>query len=140
MGTPFNPSTTPVNPSTTPVTTPLTDDERAELVKLRSEHAEHEEVATRDRESFNRGDTRYTKDGGYTKDGAYEDTSARTANQPTRVKEEDEPLPDTHWLVLADGRSIKSKGVMSIYDGVPVVSSHAIPEELYKDATPAHRF
>jgi hypothetical protein len=133
MATPFNPSTTPVNPSTTP----LTDDERKELETLRSEH---EEVAARDRESFNRGDTRYTKDGDYTKDGAYEDTSARTANQPTRVKEDDEPLPDTHWLVLADGRSIKSKGVMSVYDGVPVVSTHAIPEELYKDATPAHRF
>jgi hypothetical protein len=133
MATPFNPSTTPVNPSTTP----LTDDERKELETLRSEH---EEVAARDRESFNRGDIRYTKDGDYTKDGAYEDTSARTANQPTRVKEDDEPLPDTHWLVLADGRSIKSKGVMSVYDGVPVVSTHAIPEELYKDATPAHRF
>src|ERR1017187_9163974 len=96
MATPFNPSTTPVNPSTTP----LTDDERKELETLRSEH---EEVAARDRESFNRGDIRYTKDGDYTKDGAYEDTSARTANQPTRVKEDDEPLPDTHWLVLADG-------------------------------------
>jgi hypothetical protein len=133
MATPFNPSTTPVNPSTTP----LTDDERKELETLRSEH---EEVAARDRESFNRGDIRYTKDGDYTKDGAYEgDMSAETVNQPTPVKE-DEPLPDTHWLILADGRSIKSKGVMSVYDGVPVVSTHAIPEELYKDATPAHRF
>ena len=109
------------------MTTPLTDDERVELETLRSEHAE---VAKRDLESFNRGDTRYLDNG---------DMSAETVNQPTPVKE-DEPLPDTHWLILADGRSIKSKGVMSVYDGVPVVSTHAIPEELYKDATPAHRF
>jgi hypothetical protein len=114
------------------MTTPLTEDERAELEHLRVQRNEHDEVAERDKESFNRGNSRVTVENG---NG---DRSDETANQSTPV--EDEPLPDTHWLHLADGDVIKSKGVMTHYKGIPVIGAYAIPEEIYKDATPAHRF
>jgi hypothetical protein len=38
--------------------------------------------------------------------------------------------PDTHWLHLADGEVIKSKGVASHVGGVPVIGAYEIPVEL----------
>lgn len=111
---------------------PLTVDERAELDALRAAKntpvSEHADVAARDAESNNRGNVTVI-------DG---DTSKDTVNQP--VKPEDEPLPDTHWLHLGDGRVINSKGVMSHYEGIPVIHAVEIPAELNGPATPAHRF
>lgn len=60
------------------------------------------------------------------------------------IKAEEAPLPDTHWLNLADGRTVVTKGVMSHYEGVPVLHATEIPGELLEggnpNAEPAHRF
>jgi hypothetical protein len=54
---------------------------------------------------------------------------------------EDTPLPDTHWLHLADGQVILSKGVMSAYEGIPVIGAYAIPAELADEpSVPEHKF
>lgn len=54
------------------------------------------------------------------------------------------PLPDTHWLNLADGTTVKSKGVASHVGGIPVIRATEIPAELQdgakENAESAHRF
>lgn len=54
------------------------------------------------------------------------------------------PLPDTHWLNLADGTTVTSKGVASHIGGIPVVRATEIPAELIEggnpNAQPEHRF
>jgi hypothetical protein len=57
---------------------------------------------------------------------------------------ENAPLPDTHWLNLADGRTVVTKGVASHYEGVPVLHATEIPAELQDggntETEPVHRF
>jgi hypothetical protein len=65
--------------------------------------------------------------------------AAETEKNPPSV--EDTPLPDTHWLHLADGTVILSKGVMSAYEGIPVIGAYAIPAELADEpSVPEHKF
>lgn len=112
----------------------LTPEEREELEALRAEKKlqidEHGDVAARDRESNSRDRSSQM----------FRDRSSQMANQPTPDdnSEEDE-LPDTHWLTLADGRTIESKGTMTHYEGIPVLYSTPIPIDP-ETLTPAHRF
>ena len=50
-----------------------------------------------------------------------------------------EPLPDTHWLHLGDGQVIRSKGVTTHVDGIPVIHAVEIPSDL-TNVPEAHRF
>lgn len=60
------------------------------------------------------------------------------------VKVDETPLPDSHWLNLADGSTVTSKGVMSHVNGIPVLHATEIPAALLPggdpNAEPAHRF
>lgn len=60
------------------------------------------------------------------------------------VPKNDAPLPDTHWLNLADGTTVITKGVASHVNGIPVLHATEIPAELQDggnvNAEPAHRF
>lgn len=47
-------------------------------------------------------------------------------------------LPPTHWLWLANGNVIESNGVMSHYQGIPVVASYEKPAELVNEPAPTH--
>lgn len=94
----------------------LTEDEREELNELRAAKMDRDKE-----ESF--ANIRVDQS------GEHSEVSAR---------DEDE-LPMTHWLTLADGRTVESKGTMTHYDGVPVLYSTPIPNDP-ADAQPAHRF
>jgi hypothetical protein len=76
-----------------------------------------------------------------------EELRASKKNAPDKAADEKEevPLPDTHWLNLADGTTITSKGGgISHVNGVPVLHSTEIPAELLEggnpNAEPVHRF
>lgn len=73
-----------------------------------------------------------------------EDLRAEKENPKVEERPEEKPLPETHWLNLADGRTVTAKGVMSHYEGVPVVRATEIPAELLEGGNPnaeqAHRF
>jgi hypothetical protein len=70
-----------------------------------------------------------------------EDAKAKAEAEKAK---EDAPLPDTHWLNLADGTTITAQGVASHVGGIPVLHATAIPAELLDggdpNAEPAHRF
>lgn len=68
-----------------------------------------------------------------------------SADQAAAAKAaEDAPLPDTHWLTLADGQTVVAKGTATHYDGIPVLHCTEIPADLLEggnpNAEPAHRF
>jgi hypothetical protein len=69
---------------------------------------------------------------------------AEKENPKVEEKPEDEPLPDTHWLNLADGTTVVSKGTGTHFNGIPVLHATPIPEELQEggkvNSEPAHRF
>jgi hypothetical protein len=55
-------------------------------------------------------------------------------NPPEQKKAE---LPNTHWLHLANGEVVESKGVSGSINGIPVIAHYEIPQE---DTTVAHQF
>jgi len=101
-----------------------------------------EDILIRDRESSNRmAETKPLTDD--ERKELEELRASKNAPDKTEVKEE-VPLPETHWLNLADGRTVTAKGVMSHYEGVPVLHSTEIPADLLEGGNPnaeqAHRF
>lgn len=59
-----------------------------------------------------------------------ENASAKAA------EEKQSKLPNTHWIHLADGSTIESKGVASHVDGIPVIATYEIPAEKRSDYKP----
>lgn len=49
-------------------------------------------------------------------------------------------LPNTHWLHLADGTTVESKGVSGSVNGIPVIAHYEKPPELIAPAVEPHRF
>jgi hypothetical protein len=128
------------------MTTPLNDDERAELETLR---AQKEDTFLPQKDHKEDYFPPLPFAGQYPDDPSQpsvmtdsdrEELAAFRANKENPVKPDDEPLPDTHWLALADGRTIKTKGVMSHYEGIPVIRSTEMPPELNAKPADQHRF
>lgn len=73
-----------------------------------------------------------------------ENLRAEKTSPKVEEKPEETPLPDTHWLNLADGTTITCKGTASHVNGVPVLHSTEIPANLLDggdpNAEPVHRF
>lgn len=69
-----------------------------------------------------------------------EDYTQPVANKPvnTASAPSEGVLDDTHWVHLADGRVITTKGSLSSYDGVPVIGVYAMPESISTE--PEHKF
>jgi hypothetical protein len=68
------------------------------------------------------------------------DFSKAVPNEPVKTESaaSEGTLPDTHWLHLADGRVVTTKGVMSHYDGLQVIGAYPMPET--SEPTSAHKF
>jgi hypothetical protein len=58
-------------------------------------------------------------------------------NAATKAEEEKQSKqPNTHWLHLANGDVVESKGVASHIDGIQVIGSYEIPAEKRSDYKP----